>query len=253
MWAMSALGFSAITFLCFFGCAIGAMSLRLMIPEQHLKDDSKDALKAGLAIIGTMGGLVLGLLVASATGSYNAQRGYVIQLTSELALLDRALVHYGQAASPARAMLRGTAQQVLVEVWPDRSVVTHELPNHTEGDAFFDSLEDLTPGSPEQTSVKGIAVGLALDMAKTRYLIYEQRETGVPKPLLLILIFWFCVTFAGIGIFAPRNLTTVGAVALCSLAIAGTIYLVLSMYQPFSGLMEIPSAPLENVIAHIGT
>jgi hypothetical protein len=252
MWAMSALASASVTFVCFFGCAMGAMSLRFIVPAQHLKDDSKDALKAGLAIIGTMGGLVLGLLVASATGSYNAQRGYVIQLTSELALLDRALGQYGPAALPARAMLRGTAQQVLVAVWPERSGDAHKLPSETQGDAFFDRLEDLTPGSPLQTSVKGIAVGLAMDIAKTRYLIYEQRETGIPKPLLLILIFWFCVTFAGIGIFAPRNLTTTGAIALCALAIAGTIYLILSMYQPFSGLMEIPSAPLENVISTIG-
>jgi hypothetical protein len=50
------------------------MRLRKTLPEHHLSDDSRHLLQTGLGIIGTMAGLVLGLLVASATSSYNAQR-----------------------------------------------------------------------------------------------------------------------------------------------------------------------------------
>ncbi|HZZ00273.1 MAG TPA: hypothetical protein VFE36_11935 [Candidatus Baltobacteraceae bacterium] len=59
------------------------------------------------------------------------------------------------------------------------------------------------------------------------------------------------VTFAGLGIFAPRKPTTVVGLALCAVAISGAIYLILAMYSPFSGLMQISSDPLQIVIAHM--
>ncbi|HKE35828.1 MAG TPA: hypothetical protein VKB39_00250 [Candidatus Baltobacteraceae bacterium] len=247
---MIAAATALLAFALLFGSAMAAMSLRRAMPEQHLKDDSKDAIKAGLGIIGTIGGLVLGLLVASATGSYNAQRGYVIQISSELALLDRALSHYGPEANPARAEIRASAQHVLNSVWSEQPA--EEVPGGAQGDAAFDRIEDLTPKTPLQASVKGIATNVVLDIAKTRYLIYEQLETTVSRPLLIMLVFWFCVTFAGLGIFAPRNPTTVVGLALCAVAIAGAIYLILEMYSPFSGLLRIPSTALEGVIAHMG-
>ena len=47
--------------------------LRNLVPEHHLNADSKDVVKLGMALIATMAALLLGLLIASAKGAYDAQ------------------------------------------------------------------------------------------------------------------------------------------------------------------------------------
>jgi hypothetical protein len=251
---MGSLGIALASFACLFGGALAGTSLARVLPKHHLDDDSKKALERGLAIIGTVAGLVLGLLVASATGAYNAQRGYVIQMAAEIALLDRALAHYGPEAAPVRATLGGDARRLLVELWPPPGTPPSDsVPGNRRNEALFDQLEELTPKNAFQTSVKGIAINLALDLGRTRWLIYEGLASSVSVPLLAILIFWFCVTFCGIGIFAPRNATTLVGLALCAIAISGAIYLIVAMYSPFEGLIRIPSTALQDTIARLGT
>lgn len=251
---MSSLGVALASFLCLFASAFAGTSLALILPKHHLDDDSKKAIERGLGIIGTVAGLVLGLLVASATGAYNAQRGYVIQLSADIALLDRALVHYGPEAAPVRAALRGDAQRMLVELWPPPGTpASDSLPGNRRNEALFDQLEELMPKSALQTSVKGIAINLALELGRTRWLIYEGLASSVSLPLLVMLIFWFCVTFCGIGLFAPRNGTTLIGLALCAVAISGAIYLILAMYSSFQGFIQIPSAALQDTISRLGT
>jgi hypothetical protein len=242
------------SFVCLLGSAFAGMSLARVLPKHHLDDDSKKAIERGLGIIGTVAGLVLGLLVASATGAYNAQRGYVIELSSEIGLLDRALAHYGPEAAPVRATLRVDAQRLLAELWPPPGAPPLDsVPGIRRNEALFDQLEQLTPKSTTQASIKGIAINLTLGLARTRWLIYEGLASSVSVPLLVMLVFWFCVTFCGIGIFAPRNGTTLIGLALCAIAISGAIYLILAMYAPFQGLIEIPSAPLQDTITRLGT
>ena len=48
-----------------------------------------------MGLVGTMAALVLGLLVASAKSSYDAQSNDVTQLSANVVFLDRVLAHYG--------------------------------------------------------------------------------------------------------------------------------------------------------------
>jgi hypothetical protein len=63
-----------ITSFVIFGCVIGAVLLgrRLSrrLPEDHLTADTKETVKLAMGLLATMSALLLGLLVASAKGSY---------------------------------------------------------------------------------------------------------------------------------------------------------------------------------------
>ena len=63
---MSPVETSAVIFACIFGSAMLGMWLRGVLPEHHLNDESKDVVKLGVGLIGTMTALLLSLLVASA-------------------------------------------------------------------------------------------------------------------------------------------------------------------------------------------
>ena len=105
---MSRIRVCLIVFACVYGGALFGFTLRL--PEHHRDADSRDVLKAGAALIGTMAALVLGLLVASAKSSYDNQREELIQICADVALLDRALAPYGPTAVATREQLRSTVE-----------------------------------------------------------------------------------------------------------------------------------------------
>ena len=55
-----------------------------------------------------MAALVLGLLVASAKGTYDAQNNELITVGAKIVMLDRGLALYGPEAKDSRDLLRRT-------------------------------------------------------------------------------------------------------------------------------------------------
>src|SRR5262252_2131392 len=91
---------------CVFGGALFGMLLRRILPESHLSHDSKDIVKVAAGLIGTMAALVLGLLTASAKGSYDTQKNELTEISAKVVLLDRLLAHYGPETGQARDLLK---------------------------------------------------------------------------------------------------------------------------------------------------
>ena len=100
---------SLIVFASVFGGALAGMALRPLLPEHHLNAESRDMMKLGMGMIGTISALVLGLLVASAKESYDAQKAEVTQLAAHVAVLDRVLAHYGPETRPGPSPATGPA------------------------------------------------------------------------------------------------------------------------------------------------
>ena len=101
---------TTLTAVIVFGSLVGAVllgrTLRRLLPEDHLTADSRDTIKLAMGLVATMAALVLGLLVSSAKGSYDAERSEVIQMAAKVAFLNRVLLAYGPEAFEARANSR---------------------------------------------------------------------------------------------------------------------------------------------------
>jgi hypothetical protein len=95
-----------ITFVIIFGSALIGMRLRAALPAHHMLNESRDVAKLGIGLVGTMAALVLGLLLSAAKGNYDAQSTALIQLSANVAFLDRALAHYGPETQEERELLR---------------------------------------------------------------------------------------------------------------------------------------------------
>lgn len=249
---MSAPIIGLIAFACFFGGALFGMYLRKRLPEHHLSDESRNLLQLGLGIIGTMAGLVLGLLVGSATANYNATRNELLDITSKVVLLDRVLAHYGPQADATRAAVGVAVQETLDKIWPRPGASAQLDPEAMRGEAVLDDLESLSPVNDGQRMLKPQAMGLAFSVAQTRWLMFEQAGSSISVPLLVLLIFWFTITFVGFGIFAPSNATVAVALGLEALAVSGAIFVTLAMNTPFQGIVQLPSTPLREALAHLG-
>ena len=234
------------------GAAIG-IGLRLRLPEHHLADDSRHLLDISLGIIGTMAGLVLGLVVASSAASYNTQRGELLDMASKTVFLDRVLAHYGPGATSARETLRVVVVRTIDRIWPASGANSQETnPLAVRGEVLLDKLEDLKADNEIQRSLKSEAVTLAMNLGQMRWLLFEQSDSMVSMSLVVLLIFWFTITFMGFGLFAPPNPTAFVALGLCALAVSGAVFVALAMNTPFEGVVQLSSAPLREALAQLG-
>jgi hypothetical protein len=229
------------------------MALHTILPEQHLSTDSKDVIKLAMGVTATMSALVLALLIASAKGSYDAQKNELIQMSANAVLLDRMLAHYGTETKDAREILRGSVNRMIAQIWASESNRTSQSdPTTAGGEVMLDKIQGLSPQNEAQRSLQAQAQKLAMDLGQTRWLLIEQRGSSIPMPFLVLLVFWVTVIFLSFGLFAPRNATVVGALLLCALSVSGAIFMILELDRPFEGLVQISSAPLHNAAAHLG-
>ena len=61
-----------ITLVCVYAGALLGLGLQRLLPEHRLSDESRDAVKLVAGLLATLSALVLGLLIASAKGSFDA-------------------------------------------------------------------------------------------------------------------------------------------------------------------------------------
>jgi len=250
---MSAVAVSLITLAFVFGGALLGMLLRVTLPAQHFDSDSKDVVKLGMGLVGTMAALVLGLLIASAKTSYDTQNAELTEMSSKVVLLDRLLAHYGPESKEARDVLH----TAVVRVLEGMSRSKHSDPfqtdaSSTSGEILYDKIRDLSPSTEAQRSIQGQAINISLSLAQTRWLMFEQTANSISVPMLAILIFWLTIIFVSFGLFAPPNATVIGTLFVSSVSVSGAIFLILEMYSPYAGLIHVSTAPLRVALAHLG-
>jgi len=251
---MSALAVSLIAFACYFGGAMAGMFLNKKLPDHHRSDESKRVVNLGAGIIGTMAALVLGLLVAGAKSNYDAQNSELTTQAAKIILVDRGLRFYGPQAAGTRVALREFVESTITRMWPKEHVGRPMSESSRQNAALeiYEDIERLSPQNDMQKTIKGEITATMMDLVQRRWLMVEQSKSSVSIPLLVILIFSLAINFVSFGLFAPRNATVIVTLFLCAIAAAGSIFLILELYQPFGGLIQIPSTTLRDALAQMG-
>lgn len=250
---MSSITISLIVLACVFGGALLGILLHAVLPQHHLSSETKDIVKLGMGLVGTMAALVLGLLVASAKGYYDAQSAELTQFSANVALLDRVLANYGPEAKEIRNLLRGAVARALDQMWfKDGTGSAPATPTSAGGEILYDKIQTLSSKNELQRSLQAQATSIAMDIGKTRWLMYAQATTTVSLPLLIVLVLWLTAIFISFGLFAPFNATVVVSLFVSALSVSGAILLILEMYTPYTGVIAVSSAPLRAALAHLG-
>jgi hypothetical protein len=253
---MSSLAMSGIVFGCIFGGVLVGMILRRVMPDHHLSNETKDVVKLGMGLIGTMSALILGLLVASAKSSFDTQGNGLSQLAGKVMFLDRLLARYGREADEARRMLRDSVADMIARTWPEAGSRggAPAVAESTEGryEGIFDAIQALSPANDVQRSIKAGALKLATEMAESRWTLFAQRGNSVSVPFLVVMSSWLGIVFASFSLFAPSNGTVLLTLLLCALVVASTVFLILELDRPFDGFLKVSSEPLQRALAQMG-
>ncbi len=250
---MSSIEVSGFVFACVFGGSLLGMSLRAVLPEHHLSAETRDTIKLGTGLIATMAALVLGLLIASAKSSFDAEKSGFTQMAANVVVLDRVLARYGPETKGARDMLRGALIRAIDQIWPSDSSHPPQLdPSAARAEGVYYKIQALSPRNEAQRSLQAQALSIALSLGQSSWLTFEQEGRSIPMPFLVVLVFWITIIFVGFGLFAPRNATAIAILLVCALSVSSSIFLILELDTPFGGLIQISSDPMRNALAHLG-
>jgi hypothetical protein len=250
---MSYIATSSITFCIIFGAGLLGMLLRRALPQDHLSDESKDVVKLGMGLIGTMAALVLGLLIYSAKASYDAQSTALLKMSANIISLDRTLERYGPEAQPPRELLRSEVVHFMDRLWPRKMPEMAELtPTGRLSGAVYDAIEKLSPKGERQQLFRSESLSLATEIGQARWLMYEQGTTMVCKPLVAAVVFWLTFIFLSWGLFAPSNGTVIATFFIAAISVSVALFLVQEMYMPYAGMIRISSDPMRAALSQLG-
>ena len=236
------------------GLIVGVL-LRRVLPEPHLDAASKDVVKLGTGLVAAVTGLVLGLLTASAKATYDGQRATLHQISANAVLLDRLLRQFGPEAEETRGVLRKGTVSFIEHLWPADAYQPSGLEDPefaASALALTESIRNLPASSEAQQATKSQAMQLGLELGRSRWQLHRWEGSSLPTPFLVILNFWMAVLFLSFGLLAPRNATVLAVLFVCAVSVAGALFLIVELDQPFAGLVRISSAPLRNALDQLG-
>jgi hypothetical protein len=247
---------SLIVFACVFAGALLGMFLRVVIPKHHLSAETENVIKLGMGLIATMAALVLGLLIATAKSSYETQDEAIKHTAARVLMLDHMLAKYGPETKDARNLLRRTLASRLEAIWPeDRSQRAQFDPPGgaaLAAETIEGRILQLSPQNDAQRWLQSEALRVSRDIMETRWLVVGGLGSSIPGLFVVVVVFWLTILFGSFGLFAPRNATVLSVLFLCALSVAGSIFLVLEMDQPFEGLIKVSSDPIRYALTQLG-
>jgi sirohydrochlorin ferrochelatase len=236
-------------------CMVSGILVGMFLPGHRLTEDTKDVVRLGVGLVSTMAALVLSLLIASAKSTYDTESNEIKALTAEIILIDLLLTHYGHETDGVRILLRRNIDALADQIWSEQSaeaVRAEPFGANAAAEAILTAIQDLQPRGEAQHMLQIRATQSFTDSAKTRLLLFAQRDNAIPSPFLAVLVFWLTIIFASFGLFARPNLIALVALFVFALSAAGAIFLILELNRPFGGFMSIASEPLRHALAPLG-
>jgi hypothetical protein len=249
---MGTISTSCIVLACIvFGALLGAF-IRTFLSEDHLTADAKDVVKLATALMATLSALVLGLLISTAKSSFDTRRTQVRQVAANIILLDQLLAQYGPETMKARQIARRNIKVLIDQVWHrTESKLAEPAPFEAsrESEELFHAMYALSPKNELQRTVQGRIVRVATALAQTRLSLFVESSNTISAPFLVILVFWLTIIFVIFSFLTRLNILVGIILFFCALSVSGAIFLILDFDRPFSGMMQISSAPLRNALA----
>lgn len=254
---MTALLSSLCVFLIVLGSALVGSWLGKRLPPHHQSSETKDIVKFGTGAVATLAALVLGLLVASAKGSYDAKAVEIEQSAAKVILLDQMLRQLGPEAAPARQALRSAlvARYSMTWVVSETSAIgkgsASSVPVTGSANAIRAAVAGIAPASDAQRALQTRALQTIEDFLQTRWQFIAQSTDAVSTPLLVVLVIWLAAIVFCTGLYAPRNALVFAVAVVYAVSVSAAIFLIAEMYSPFEGIMRISDAPLRLALEYI--
>jgi hypothetical protein len=228
-----------------------------MLVQERLKDEHKTGESRG--VVGQVAGLltlllalVLGTLIGVSFGYFSTQKTELEVFSAQILRLDQALAQYGPETKPLRDKIKAGIVKAHDTFWGDGDAdpkalsVGVPLANAQGINEFLATLDPKTEAQKQALAT----AGLYSSMVEQSRLLMSLQVASAPVSwvLIAILVFWTIALFFAIGLYAQRNSLVLAALAFGAVSIAFAIFLIFELGLPYTGLMRVSPAALEQTI-----
>jgi hypothetical protein len=172
--------------------------------------------------------------------------------SAQILRLDQALAQFGPETKPMRDKIKEGITKGYQTFWGggdvDPAALTVERPL-ANAQAISDYLATLQPKTDAQKAALATA-GLYSSMVEQSRLLMSLQVAAGPVSwfLIAILVFWTASLFFGIGLYAEPNALVYSALTFGALSIAFAIFLIIEFGKPYTGLIRVTPAALEQTM-----
>ena len=240
----------------FAGGALG-LSLQRVLPDTFTTAGPRDMIGAVVGLLTLLSALTMGLLIWTAYGVYAGQNTAIQTLAAKVLQLDLELADYGPDANPERARLRTAVGKAIDDVWGvrerDKDFIAENFAaavrglRREEGD-----LGSLHPTTDAQKHALAQANSIVEAIGQARLQMSFALTNPVSYPLILIVVGWATILFCGFGLMSKGHAMSIIAVLVGAIAVASSVYMILDLSSPYSGIFRPSTAPLEQVLEVMG-
>ena len=230
--------------------ALFSLWLSPRLPEHYRSAETTSNLRLGMGVIATIAAVVLGLLLNGVKGHFDLTDREVQALGADLIVLDRTLRFYGPDAAHARDLLARYTVRVMEGTFPSSGhapivddQVAEDLLNQTE-----QAILSLQP-HPQEPDFKEQALTQVRSIVRRRQMLIAESGSVVSLPIVVAVTLWLGLVFASFGYNAPRNRMMVIILLVCAASIASTIFLIMEIDRPVTGLMTVSSEPIQHALS----
>ena len=246
----------AVAVAVFAGGVIGLV-LQRILPESSTTGGPRDMIGAVAGLLTLLSALTLGLLIWTAYGVYAGQNAAIQSLAARALQLDLALADYGPETKNFRLQLREGLGKTIDAVWR-----ANESDANFAANSFAAALHNMRareqvldafhPSTDAQTQALAAAKATSEAIGQSRLQMSFALSNPVSYPLILMVVGWAVLLFAGFGLMSRGHAMSMVAVFVGACAVASAVYMILGLSSPYSGIFRASSAPLEQVLAVMG-
>ena len=132
---------SLVVLVIVFCSAMLGMLVSRILPQNHLTDQTRSVVTVSTGVVGTLTALVLGLLIAAASSSFNTKNQEFILIAADVIRMDRLLRRYGSEAEGLRDLLRRYTAMKIQDLFPEGTTKLPSLENPRPV-ALLEELQD---------------------------------------------------------------------------------------------------------------
>jgi hypothetical protein len=164
--------------------------------------------------------------------------------------LDHSLRRLGPPAEASRALLFRYAARTMKDVWPQTQ--PRLGPSDTHASTLFNGLEgavvEIPADSERVRELLRTARDQVRDVGRARWTLDERTGRSLSPWMVSILVLWFMITFAGLGLSSQRSRLALSALAVCAAVLGSAVFLAVEYADPYQGVIIVSSEPMRNAL-----
>ena len=246
---------SIIIFILTFGAGYVGMLVKKRLAAEHLTGDTRGVVGQVAGLLTLLLALVLGTLIGVSYAYFSTQKTELETFSAQVLRLDQALAEYGPETKPLRDKIKAAIEKGYEAFWggggadPNLLSVAIPLANGQVTSEFLATLKPTTDIQKQALATANLYAGM---VEQGRLLMSLQIASLPVSPLMIaILVFWTVALFFAIGLFAEPNSLVVAALAFGAVSIAFAIFLILELGLPYTGLLKVSPAALQQAIEFV--